>query len=146
MTSSHLNAAMSINTVATPRQNQPTTPTTAGIDQQPTAQRSTEHITMIANLQAKLDALLGENGEHKRRIAQLEQALKDSAQTEKVESDEVPADVAKRVRGLAFGGDYARLLELGVTVPAKPVMSDDSAHAFSAKMSSLLAEFSPAYN
>lgn len=146
-TSSHL-IAHGQGSATTPRQQQPTTPTTTGgaADQPAAGARSSEHITMIANLQAKIDGLMSENGDCKKRILQLEQALKDSAQTEKIESDEVPADVAKRVRGLAFGVDYNRLVELGVQVSAKPVMSDDSALLFSQKMSTLLAEFSPAYN
>lgn len=106
---------------------------------------SDQHTAAINALQAKVDALLAENAQYKKRMSQLEDSLKEASFSEKVEFDEVPVDVAKRVRGLAFGADLARMQELGIQVPVKPTITDESADKFAARVSAALAEVSLSY-
>lgn len=105
-----------------------------------------DHNQAISALQARLDSLMHENAEQKKRMIQLEEQLRDSSSSEKIEMDEVPVDVARRVRGLAFGSDYPRLLELGVTVPTKQILSDENSQLFAGRVNGLLLEVSAGYS
>jgi hypothetical protein len=93
-------------------------------------------------LQVKYDALVKESAELRKRIAQLEKENKDQQAVSEKTEEESNGDVAKRIRGMAFGADKTRLMALGVSLPARSILSEHESQSILSKIGSILQETS----
>ena len=92
----------------------------------------------LLQLQKQVDSLTRENDHFKRRVAELE--AKVSQEGCSLPIDEVPEDILRRIRGLAFGSDAKRLLSMGISIGTRPILTDVESSLFAARVHSLFTD------